>query len=77
MSAYIIGISRSYFLVKDLQHPADPHRDVRAAVAAVFATNILIAAYVIMAFREEDPPSSSSSQEKVKRLGRWQEPRSE
>lgn len=72
----LMTILRSFLLVRDLQPPEHPYRDARAAIAAVLVTNLLIASYVVMAFREEDPPGLAP-QPGVRRLGRWQERRAE
>lgn len=62
-----------FYFVRDLQTPGR-YRDAIAAVAAVLTLNMAIAAYVIMAFLEQDPRGDAP---KVKRLGRWADPRAE
>lgn len=64
----------AFFFVRDLQSPGR-YRDAIAAVAAVLTLNLAIAAYVIMAFLERDPRDDPPP--KVKRLGRWADPREE
>ncbi|KAJ8600881.1 hypothetical protein CTAYLR_006999 [Chrysophaeum taylorii] len=77
MAAVAVGPVGTFVLVRDLQPPGIPHRDARAAVAAVLVLNLLIALYVIMAFQEPEPSGGTTPPVVVRRLGRWKERRAE
>ena len=74
---YVVGVALAppgaFVAVKRLLPPSR-HRDACAAICAVVVLNVLMAAYVVSAFREPDPEPEG---EAPRRVGVWKERREE
>ena len=73
---YVVGVALAppgaFVAVKRLLPPSR-HRDACAAICAVVVLNVLMAAYVVSAFREPDPEPEGEAP----RVGVWKEKREE
>ena len=71
---YVVGVALAppgaFVAVKRLLPPSR-HRDACAAICAVVVLNVLMAAYVVSAFREPDPEPEGEAP----RVGVWKERR--
>ena len=74
---YVVGVALAppgaFVAVKRLLPPSR-HRDACAAICAVVVLNLLMAAYVVSAFREPDP---DGEEKPAPRVGVWKERREE
>ena len=72
---YVVGVALAppgaFVAVKRLLPPSR-HRDACAAICAVVVLNLLMAAYVVSAFREPDP---EGDEKPAPRVGVWKERR--
>ena len=75
---YVVGVALAppgaFVAVKRLLPPSR-HRDACAAICAVVVLNLLMAAYVVSAFREPDDPDGDAKP--TPRVGVWKERREE
>lgn len=75
---YVVGVALAppgaFVAVKRLLPPSR-HRDACAAICAVVVLNLLMAAYVVSAFREPDPEPEPEGE--APRVGVWKERREE
>ena len=75
---YVVGVALAppgaFVAVKRLLPPSR-HRDACAAICAVVVLNLLMAAYVVSAFREPDDPDGD--EKPAPRVGVWKERREE
>lgn len=75
---YVVGVALAppgaFVAVKRLLPPSR-HRDACAAICAVVVLNLLMAAYVVSAFREPDDPDGDAKP--APRVGVWKERREE
>ena len=75
---YVVGVALAppgaFVAVKRLLPPSR-HRDACAAICAVVVLNLLMAAYVVSAFREPDPEGDETKP--APRVGVWKERRGE
>ena len=75
---YVVGVALAppgaFVAVKRLLPPSR-HRDACAAICAVVVLNLLMAAYVVSAFREPDPDGDEAKP--APRVGVWKERREE
>ena len=71
---YVVGVALAppgaFVAVKRLLPPSR-HRDACAAICAVVVLNLLMAAYVVSAFREPDDPDGE--EKPAPRVGVWKE----
>ena len=76
---YVVGVALAppgaFVAVKRLLPPSR-HRDACAAICAVVVLNLLMAAYVVSAFREPDDPDGDEKPA-TPRVGVWKERREE
>ena len=75
---YVVGVALAppgaFVAVKRLLPPSR-HRDACAAICAVVVLNLVMAAYVVSAFREPDPEPEPEGE--APRVGVWKERREE